>query len=1090
MDQLNPQLARPAQADFTVIVWEDERNGEKDIYAQMIDNASGLPLWKPYDGVPVCTAVGVQRNPVAGHDSLGGVIIAWEDYRTSSPAPVTIHTVSEIYAHRLLLGDGSCDPVWDPTPGGIAITTNTNAIARDVRIAGTPDGAFITWTDYRNSSGYPLYTNKDVYLQYILSQTATWPAGGSWVANGINVAAPPETYDQEHPDIVLDFARRNNKYGVLVVYEDNRTGPLQIRADNIDATGANVHGSDLPVDQYNAAQRAPRIVSTGSWTTQPLYGALVTWEDDRGIRLSTGTDIYARRIDETFIPAWFNGVPVCSAPSTQQRPRPVARGTFGAVAWEDLRNMATTQTDVYVNVLDMITGAVVWPATIAFPLCTYAADQLKPEIDLDLPNDMAYVCWEDQRNNPVDAWDVYAQGFSMAYPSSLRWMVDGIAVTKAEEAQLLPQIAGKVVVWQDARRDPIYNDTRDDENIYSELLGEECDEPTEMHWKDVYVKHTQGTAFHNARFVVDTAGSRYAVWEEIRPDEGGEMGIYVQKLDRYGVPRWDNNGVRVSDPGMIAETPDICVDDMGGAYVCWKQNGQDIMLARVDANALVAAGPNLVAQGSEPRIVEDDAMNVILGYIDATLNQVTMNSYSSILAPLGPASSQGKALSAYGLQATKDREGGAWFAWFDWDQLSSRWDIAIVGFWGPGPSFSANWITAAWIPPATAPLSFSEFDIVTDVLPSGLAGPKLFPGIPQNDRQFDLLLSFTGRTQSSGKQDVYLLRIYENGKTPTPIAPINLTNLTAGNEVWVYHPRIAVDSIANAFNQGAGLAELGGAIVAWAREYRDPISLLRMCDVEARRGYWTGSLSALTRIAHWAAPLSLDQGIGFAPELDIATLFSTPGGGYLGRGIVAWETDQTLLCAPNPVALSVQLVDFGLPTATNAALWGANGRAVSPNLNPASQTVPILQTACTMPKDSFVPLFWSDDRSGSPCLVSTSLYDDTDGINHDMGLQRRSETAGADQQPSTIRIGSISPQPYVLTGARPLSISVSGSDAAATLDLVDMSGRRVARLHDGMLSRNEMTLTWTPPASLPAGSYLLDLRSGERHVSRTLIIMR
>ena len=111
-DQIEPAIARPAQDAFTVIVWEDYRNGESDIYAQMIDNNSGLPMWSPPDGVPVCTAVGEQRNPVASYDTLNGVIITWEDYRTRMYAPIVDSTAREIYAHRLSLTDGSCDPVW------------------------------------------------------------------------------------------------------------------------------------------------------------------------------------------------------------------------------------------------------------------------------------------------------------------------------------------------------------------------------------------------------------------------------------------------------------------------------------------------------------------------------------------------------------------------------------------------------------------------------------------------------------------------------------------------------------------------------------------------------------------------------------------------------------------------------------------------------------------------------------------------------------------------------------------------------------------------------------------------------------------
>jgi hypothetical protein len=198
-----------------------------DIYAQKIDNQSGLPMWSPADGVPVCTHAGLQRNPVAGYDSLGGVIIAWEDFRARLNGPIVDSTASEIYAHRISLADGSCDATWDPNPGGVAVTVNTNAIARDVRIAGSPEGAFIAWTDYRNSNGYPTYSGREVYLQYLLSQTGTWPSGGSWIQSGIRVATQAGS-DMQHPDLVLDFSRSGGKYGVMVVYEDNRKGTWQI----------------------------------------------------------------------------------------------------------------------------------------------------------------------------------------------------------------------------------------------------------------------------------------------------------------------------------------------------------------------------------------------------------------------------------------------------------------------------------------------------------------------------------------------------------------------------------------------------------------------------------------------------------------------------------------------------------------------------------------------------------------------------------------------------------------------------------------------------------------------------------------------
>src|SRR6056297_2907934 len=63
-DQITPVTALPAQNDFTVLVWIDMRS-DTAVYAQKIDDANGLPQWTPYDGVPVCTAEGYKRNPVA-----------------------------------------------------------------------------------------------------------------------------------------------------------------------------------------------------------------------------------------------------------------------------------------------------------------------------------------------------------------------------------------------------------------------------------------------------------------------------------------------------------------------------------------------------------------------------------------------------------------------------------------------------------------------------------------------------------------------------------------------------------------------------------------------------------------------------------------------------------------------------------------------------------------------------------------------------------------------------------------------------------------------------------------------------------------
>ena len=62
-----------------ILVWQDHRGSNWDVYAQRVD-AAGTALWAP-GGIPVCSADGDQMAPVAVSDGAGGVIVAWQDNR-------------------------------------------------------------------------------------------------------------------------------------------------------------------------------------------------------------------------------------------------------------------------------------------------------------------------------------------------------------------------------------------------------------------------------------------------------------------------------------------------------------------------------------------------------------------------------------------------------------------------------------------------------------------------------------------------------------------------------------------------------------------------------------------------------------------------------------------------------------------------------------------------------------------------------------------------------------------------------------------------------------------------------------------------
>jgi hypothetical protein len=87
-------------ASGATIVWQDQRNGSVDLYAQRI-LASGFPAldWTS-GGIAVCNAIGDQiaQSPVP--DPTGGAVVAWQDARSSKET---------VYAGRVD-GSGNVQP--------------------------------------------------------------------------------------------------------------------------------------------------------------------------------------------------------------------------------------------------------------------------------------------------------------------------------------------------------------------------------------------------------------------------------------------------------------------------------------------------------------------------------------------------------------------------------------------------------------------------------------------------------------------------------------------------------------------------------------------------------------------------------------------------------------------------------------------------------------------------------------------------------------------------------------------------------------------------------------------------------------------
>lgn len=352
-----------------IIIWQDYRNGSSDIYAQRVTDG-GSVLWAD-NGIPVCTSVFDQFNIDAVKDGLGGVILTWEDYRSN------VVNCPDIYAQRVS-SDGTI--LW--TANGVTVCNEASA-QHGPRIAGDDSGgAFITWYDQRAG-------DYDIYTQRVASGGAV-----QWTTNG--VATCTSATDQLMPDICTDGAG-----GVIITWHDYRsTNEYDIYAQRQGPDGAVVWAVDGVVMNNNVGydQINPVIVSDG------VGGAVMAWQD---YRTGITSDIYAQRVAPAGAVMWTaTGVMICTAEGDQINPQIVTNGNSGAfVTWEDYRSISNS--DIYAQLIAS-NSEINWPAT-GYLICDADGNQSFPTM-ADDGNFGAVVAWQDQRNGN---WDIYAEGFGL-----------------------------------------------------------------------------------------------------------------------------------------------------------------------------------------------------------------------------------------------------------------------------------------------------------------------------------------------------------------------------------------------------------------------------------------------------------------------------------------------------------------------------------------------------------------------------------------------------------------------------------------------------------------------------------------------------
>ena len=404
-----PQIAQAG--DRLYVVWYDRRNGKTDVYFRR--SLLGGRFWPGPDqrldtDAPGAASSNLPRVAAAGDH----VYVAWEDTRGG---------LSQVRFNRSL----DAGAQWLAEDVRLDRGT-TDGSSFEVRLAAQGDRIWVVWEDDRD--GEP-----DIYLN------RSSDAGTTWLAQAIrldtDVAGATGSF---RPRIASDGDR------VIVVWEDDRGGDLDVRA-NVSADGGSTWlAGDLRIDTSMVGGNAlsPDVALEGT-------RAVVVWADDRSgtreIRASASADGGATwLVDDVRVDA--DPLRVRDARS----PQIALRGSEVLVVWEDDRNGLS---DVYAN--RSLDGGMSWPGLDARvdtgPVGT--ARSLAPRVTRTASH--AFVVFADDREGRFDVLLQVSQDGGETWLATEIGLNTDPAGTANALAPAVVGLGGEArAVWYDDREGP------------------------------------------------------------------------------------------------------------------------------------------------------------------------------------------------------------------------------------------------------------------------------------------------------------------------------------------------------------------------------------------------------------------------------------------------------------------------------------------------------------------------------------------------------------------------------------------------------------------------------------------------------------
>jgi hypothetical protein len=360
-DQSYPTIAVNSSGNFT-ISWQDDRNGNLDIYLQRYDS-SGAPLG-PNIKVNDDTGSRWQEFPAVSANGGGDLVLTWNDTREAG---------WDIYAQRYNSSGIPLDSNFKVNRTGFSWRWFP-AIALD------ESGNFvIVWNDDLNTN-----YNDDIYAQRYDSEGI--PSGANFKVNddtGISY--------QLYSAITLDGSG-----GFIITWTDLRNGDPDVYAQRYDFAGTSL-GSNFRVNDDDGSVYVYQGMS--AIASDALGNFIITWVDDR----NGNDDIFAQRYTSAgaLIGSNFQ-VNDDTGKSGQGNPAIAIEASGNAIiTWNDSRN---GNYDVYAQRFNS-SGSKMGTNFLVNNSQSRIYGQILPTVAATSSN--IYFAWEDDRRGK--GWDIYAK---------------------------------------------------------------------------------------------------------------------------------------------------------------------------------------------------------------------------------------------------------------------------------------------------------------------------------------------------------------------------------------------------------------------------------------------------------------------------------------------------------------------------------------------------------------------------------------------------------------------------------------------------------------------------------------------------------